>query len=242
MAIVSFKHGFIFVKTKKTAGTSMELHLARYCGPDDIITPMTKVSDPQELLPDIVREHIHPNHTPRNFGNNENPDLFYHHMPAITIAQQLGTEIFLNMFSFCFERHPVEKCISYFAMWRYYRSNTPPDKQSLPILNQMPSRWEEYLERGPFPHDHPRYCTPDGTLIVNKIYQYEQLAEATKDIHERFELPTSELEDKALSGMRTGARYKGEKIPTIEEVRSNPAQYNMIMDRFSPSLRFVNYH
>ncbi|MEE4111078.1 MAG: hypothetical protein V2I24_17125 [Halieaceae bacterium] len=39
--ILSHRHRFIFIKTRKTAGTSIEASLSRYCGPDDIITPVT---------------------------------------------------------------------------------------------------------------------------------------------------------------------------------------------------------
>ena len=38
--IISHKHKFIFIKTEKTAGTSIEIALSKYCGPDDIITPL----------------------------------------------------------------------------------------------------------------------------------------------------------------------------------------------------------
>jgi hypothetical protein len=43
--IVSHEHKFIYLKTKKTAGTSIELALSRLCGPDDIITPLTKIDE-----------------------------------------------------------------------------------------------------------------------------------------------------------------------------------------------------
>ena len=39
--ILSHEHKFIFLRTKKTAGTSIELALSDLCGPDDIITPLT---------------------------------------------------------------------------------------------------------------------------------------------------------------------------------------------------------
>jgi len=39
--IISHKHRFVFIKTRKTAGTSMEIALSKYCGPDDIITPIS---------------------------------------------------------------------------------------------------------------------------------------------------------------------------------------------------------
>ena len=40
--IVSHEHRFIFVKTHKTGGTSVEIALAEHCGPDDIITPIVE--------------------------------------------------------------------------------------------------------------------------------------------------------------------------------------------------------
>ena len=40
--IISHAHKFIFLKTKKTAGTSIELALSQLCGPDDVIPPITE--------------------------------------------------------------------------------------------------------------------------------------------------------------------------------------------------------
>jgi len=43
--IVSHEHKFIFLKTKKTAGTSIELALTELCGPQDVITPLTEIDE-----------------------------------------------------------------------------------------------------------------------------------------------------------------------------------------------------
>jgi hypothetical protein len=40
--IISHKYRTSFIKTAKTAGTSIEMALSRSCGPDDIITPLWK--------------------------------------------------------------------------------------------------------------------------------------------------------------------------------------------------------
>ncbi len=39
--IVSHKHKFIFIKTRKTAGTSVEIALSKICGKNDILTPIS---------------------------------------------------------------------------------------------------------------------------------------------------------------------------------------------------------
>ena len=37
--IISHEHKFIFLKTKKTAGTAIEAALSELCGPSCVITP-----------------------------------------------------------------------------------------------------------------------------------------------------------------------------------------------------------
>lgn len=38
--IVSDRYGFVFLKTRKTAGTSIEIALRQFAGPDDVFTPL----------------------------------------------------------------------------------------------------------------------------------------------------------------------------------------------------------
>ena len=47
--IISHKNKFIFIKTKKVGGTSLELALASICGDDDIITPTSDEDIRKEL-------------------------------------------------------------------------------------------------------------------------------------------------------------------------------------------------
>jgi len=43
--ILCHAHRFIFIKTTKTAGSSPEMTLTKYCGPDDIVTPMSPADE-----------------------------------------------------------------------------------------------------------------------------------------------------------------------------------------------------
>ena len=60
--IISHKYKFIFIKTRKTAGTSMEIYLSQYCDDNDIVTPITLN---QVALGNKIK------HEPRNFGDFE---------------------------------------------------------------------------------------------------------------------------------------------------------------------------
>ena len=64
--IISHKHKFIFVKTRKTAGTSVQEALERICGPDDIVTQTG-----------IWNDIYHP----RNFRGPVNPLPYLFHKP-----------------------------------------------------------------------------------------------------------------------------------------------------------------
>lgn len=43
--ILSHAHGFVFVKGRKVASTSIEIALSRICGPADVITPITPADE-----------------------------------------------------------------------------------------------------------------------------------------------------------------------------------------------------
>ena len=45
MTVVSYAHEMIFLKTRKTAGTSMELWLSAIAGPRDVLTPFDSVDE-----------------------------------------------------------------------------------------------------------------------------------------------------------------------------------------------------
>lgn len=93
--IISHRYRFIFVKTLKTAGTSIEVFLSQHCGPGDVLTP---------ILP-----HVEP-HRPRNHGG------FFNHVPAVVIRDRVGPDVWRNYFKFCVERNPWDKTLSYYYM------------------------------------------------------------------------------------------------------------------------------
>jgi hypothetical protein len=98
--IISHRHRFIFIKTTKTAGTSIEVFLAQCCGDDDVVTPFG------------VAEA---GHVPRNH------EAYYNHMAAAEVRQQVGEEVWRSYFKFCFERNPWDKVVSmyYFTRGRH---------------------------------------------------------------------------------------------------------------------------
>lgn len=130
--IISHKHKFIFLKTRKTAGTSIEIALSRFCGEEDIITPIA----PQD---EALRKNL-PYRGPQNLHipleeytleerarlerlfvrkkSGERKEIRYrNHVSAEQVRALIGRAVWDEYFKFCFERNPWDKAISLY-FWR----------------------------------------------------------------------------------------------------------------------------
>jgi hypothetical protein len=104
--IISHKHKFIFVKTGKTAGTSVEIFLSQHCGDTDVVTP---------ICPPV------PSHFARNYRGcfNPLPELiagqglrrtrqdfvarrsYYNHLAARIIRARVGRRVWNSLTEVC---------------------------------------------------------------------------------------------------------------------------------------------
>jgi hypothetical protein len=133
--IVSYTHNFIFVKTKKTAGTSVEIALSLLCGPDDIVAP---------IGPGVELERAAAGGWARNFNADRDLERRFRaavqrgrkarirtisnenrasggctgHMPVARVRELVGGKFFRKALKFTVERHPYEKAVS-FAYFAY---------------------------------------------------------------------------------------------------------------------------
>lgn len=93
--IISHKHKFIFIKTVKTAGTSLEIFLSQQCDPLDVVTPIVP-----HVEPHLARNH----------------EGYYNHIPAFQIRHKIDPKIWQSYYKFCVERNPWDKTLSYYHM------------------------------------------------------------------------------------------------------------------------------
>lgn len=197
--IVSHKHKFIFIKTTKTAGTSIEIALSEHCGPDDIITPL----DPEDEIIRKDRGYRGPQNTRVPVSRYRLRDWwymlkyakkleFFNHTPAYLARRWLGPEIWDEYTVFCVERNPYDKIIS-----RYYWSTSEDDRPDLGsyIMDEYfrkITNWHLYTEK--------------DVVIVDNIIQYDTLHYTLCELWDRIGIPQPPSLPRAKGGYRKDKR------------------------------------
>lgn len=174
--LASHKYRFIFIKTRKTAGTSIEVDLSKVMGEEDIVTP---------IIPPVE------GHEARNWRSLWRS--YFNHMPASKVRKFMGRKRFNGYFKFTVEREPVSKCISFYSMLR----NSPEHGQMGEALT-----WKDFVAKGDFPLDHEKYTDAKGNLLVDRILKYENLADELAAVASELGFPFDTLRTRAKSGFR----------------------------------------
>jgi len=188
--IVSHEHGFVFMKTRKTAGTSVEIALSRVCGPDDVITPVT--SEDETLRRETGG---------RGPQHYESPPLdrkAFNHMPVSMVRRMLGRRRFESYFSFAIERNPWDAVVSLYH-WRFRDAETPGDFTAFV--------GSEAVET--FATKNQRIYRLDGRVAVDRVLRYESLASELEAVWSELGLPGSPDLPHAKAGSRPrGPSYR----------------------------------
>lgn len=203
--IVSHRHRFIFLKTKKTAGSSIEYALAEICGDHDIITPASRDEEPvragrgaqnyrlawHRRSPVASARALFAKSPDRYLG-------FYNHMPARRVRALLGEEVWRGYYKFAFERNPWDRQVSLY-FWRYPDAAARPSFRDF-ILNP---RWRRTV---------PNFDIYgiQGTIAVDFVGRYESLEDDLCGVFERLGIESEPNLPRLKSGTRKGARdYRG---------------------------------
>ena len=208
--IVSHEHRFIFMKSQKTGGTSLELALSRVCGAGDIITPLAAHHEEQRRElggqgPRNVDVPLH-RHRPSDVAlilGGRGRRAFWQHSTALEVRSWLPARAWRDYFKFCVERNPWDRAISQY--WFRMRKLDAP----IPMI--------EFFETAPqHMMSNLHYYAIDGEIVVDRVLRYEDLEAEIAGLHEAIGLPDEIRLPMANAGWRKDRRSYREVLGTEE--------------------------
>src|SRR4030095_5613375 len=200
--ILSHKYKLIFIKTAKTAGTSIEVFLSKHCGPADILTPIEPPVEGHQSrnylgfinpIPEILERPGKIFSALRHSMTSR--EKFYRHMPASEIQKRVPASVWNGYFRFCVERNPWDKVLSHYHMHAAREGG---------LLSL-----DEYLARGRFPINYFRYTDRSGTkIIVDHVLRYESLLADLNEVFGQLNIPFD-----GTLGVAAKSEYRTDRRP-----------------------------
>lgn len=226
--IISHKHKFIFLKSTKTAGTSIEIALSRHCGPDDILTPlwpdeealrleMGGVGAQNHQLP--LNKHRFSHRMRIRFQGRE--QMFYGHAKASEIQPYVSPQQWNSYYKFVVARNPWGRVISQYHF--DFR------KKVEPVLS-------DYINRKKLGRINRRgwgLYTINGKPVVDKICRFENLSNDLEEVRLAIGLP------EPIELPRAKGEYSVGK-PHYREIL-NSQQKDLIAKEFCDEIAALNY-
>ncbi|MEM6384343.1 MAG: sulfotransferase family 2 domain-containing protein [Pseudomonadota bacterium] len=227
--ILSHAHKFIYIKTIKTASSSIEAALSTVCGPDDVITPtrddllaLRDARGPQNYRIDHPAKPKIPLYRKllRRPERHYHPTVgFYEHMPAWRVKTYVGDAVWNSYFKFSFERNPWDRQVSFY----YFRSKNRGREETF-------AQFVADAKRSSV--DNWGLYTLDDTPALDFIGRYETLEDDFEKVKQACGLP----ESLSLPVHNTSQRTSG-----YVEYYDDPQLIETIATRYAKEIAHFSY-
>lgn len=183
--IISHRHRFIFVKTRKVAGSSIELYLRQFCGPEDVITPLmeeaelagrTDLAGPSPTGKRLARPwHMTPRRWKKLIRERKWPVIrtIWSHQPARRIREYVGEDVWNSYFRFSVTRNPWDRAVSSHYWLKSMKMRRYPSIDE--TIENLDKDWEN--------------MSIDDRLAVDYVIRYENLLEDFQVVCDRIGIP-----------------------------------------------------
>ena len=192
--LVSHRKKFIYTKTIKTAGTSVELYFEKYCMPEGEWT-----------VPDTRDQYICNDGIIGYRGVNAEQNKWYNHMSALDIKNQIGAETWDNYFKFCVIRNPFDRLVSAY-FFQSAKGLIGNDENTCPIENFR--RW--LAQR--IPLGGRNAYTIDKKICLDYFIRFEDLETGIEFVCTRLGLP---FEPENIPQLKAGIRDQSIPVKSL---------------------------
>ena len=207
--IVSHSRKFIFLKTRKTAGTSLEIALSKYCGPEDILAPINFDEEMRRTISGRGAQNyakplskLSPLELYRYLRRGEQVEIFTEHMTAVDARRRLDAAIWDSYFKFTIVRNPFDRMLSRFFWSTQARPGLRAD-WAIETLDQFIRYRAEYV------NENWLIYTRGDEIVVDDVVRFERFDEDLARLSPRLGLDHNIYDDmksiRAKGDFRPGA-------------------------------------
>lgn len=171
--LISHPCKFIYLKTRKTGGTSVEIYFEPYC-----VDPKNRAGDVHNRDAEISEWGV--------VGSRGSPSRpWYNHMPASEVRELVGEVVWRQYLKFCVVRHPFDKVVSYF-----WFDVAAPIREALrgAAFSDVRQMFQHWTALGRFPMDQEVY-TIGNEVAVDRILRFERLEQDMGELCGRLSVP-----------------------------------------------------
>ena len=230
--IISHSHKFIFIKSEKTAGTSLEASLSGYCSGHDIVTPINDYRHNRTEKGEFIHHAMNAD----EFIALNLPNL--QHVDAATIKRMVPADIWNGYFKVSMARNPWDRTVSDFFWKRRQDPATKPRKRFYHYVGfpfnevaQLRDGLSAFIRSKDFVNND-RYYILDERLCVDYVIRYEHLSENVQEVCEKIGLPLIEL-----PRLKTGFRKKHHHYSEYFDEESAA----IVAEKHKNDIRFFDY-
>lgn len=217
--LISHSHKFIFIKTKKTGGSTIENVIV-----NNFFDPSIDVCTGSRI-----------DGTPRINIGPKKPNEPDGHKPWFMVKNYVEPHQWTNYHKFTIERNPWDKVVSEF----FWRTADGKDPNLTPHDNDV-DNFEFYIDKvfgiyHPAPVDWQLYAHGDR-LVVDEVIEYQGLADQFVSMcNDKLDIP-------ATKEMVTGTRMKsGHRKKHYTEMYKDQRLIDKVASVYSNEIKFFNY-
>ena len=199
--IINHKYKFIFIKSFKTAGTSLEIALSKFCSDKDMITEI-------EPSDEIIRKNL-------KYTGPQNNTGMKVHMSAGEIKSRIKSEIFENYFKFVVVRNPFDQIISAF----YWHNESKKNGKKLWFFKKKSIDFDKFFKRKArhIFEDEINKNTENEKILVDKFISYENLKNDLSSLSDTLKLPENLYEVFKNIKAKSNIKPSSDKIIKLKE-------------------------
>jgi len=219
--LLSHKYRFIYLKTRKTAGTSVEVFFERFCVSDeDHVGRHESIERVSEA--GIVGSRL---------GGARAGDRFFHHQTADSVRTIVGPEIFDSYYKFCVVRNPFDKVVSHF-WWDMPRRRAR-------LLAALPFWFTKkyfalYVKKKSGSFNDRHIYMRDGRSVIDDFIRYESLKNDIARICLHLGIA---FDDRFLGTFKAGSRVRAEPF----SLYYSPRTAELVAQEFKLELEMFDY-